>query len=245
MAFYIQSDRGRHETNVAFVPEEGISRERAWKTLRVCDLFLSASMGRPPATLDTDCNTPCASLEPVVDRESSTVPSQVSSAIFRICHVFERILVEVYSRRAVSLELAGSIPRQRREWTEALPRMLKIIGLDEPAAAQSYGISHRLGFGIVTLAYYYSIILLSRPFPTFKVYHYPKKTSHSQNASSSSSGELTTYVDACVNSAIKGIDVAHDIIFEEGMPNRQPLVINNVFISALCLGLAYLDDYDR
>src|SRR6202012_3008262 len=45
-----------HETNVAFVRKEGISRERAWKSLRVCDLFLSASMGRPPATSETVSN---------------------------------------------------------------------------------------------------------------------------------------------------------------------------------------------
>ena len=104
----------RHETNVAFVREEGMSRERAWKTLRVCDLFLSASMGRPPATSETDCNIPWASLDSAADRESSSVSSQVSSAIFRICDVFERILVEVYSTRAVTLELAGSISRQHR-----------------------------------------------------------------------------------------------------------------------------------
>lgn len=234
----------RHETNVAFVPQEGISRERAWKTLRVCDLFLSASMGRPPATSDTDCNIPWASPEQVDDRESSTVPSQVSSAIFRICHIFERILVEVYSRRAVSLELAGSISTQHREWTEALPSMLKIDGLDEPAAAWSSGISRRLGCGNVTMAYYYSIILLSRPFLTFKVCHNPKEVNHSEKTSSSNA-DLNTYADACVDSAIKGIDIAHEIVYEQNMPRRQPLVINDVFISALCLGLAYLDDYDR
>ncbi|TGO50564.1 hypothetical protein BOTNAR_0388g00060 [Botryotinia narcissicola] len=29
------------------------------------------------------------------------------------------------------------------------------------------------------------------------------------------------------------------------MPQRQPFIINNVFISVLCLGIAYLDDFDR
>ena len=234
----------RHETNVSFVPEEGISRERAWKTLRVCDLFLSASMGRPPATSDADCNIPWASLDPVADGESSTVSSQVYSAIFRICHIFERILTEVYSRRSVSLELAGSISRQHREWTEKLPRMLKVDGLDEPNAARVSGVSHRLGSGIVIMAYYYSIILLSRPFLTFKVCRYPKNATHGDKVSSSSA-DLITYADACVDSAIKGINVAHEIVFEEGVPRRQPVVINSVFISTLCLGLAYLDDYDR
>lgn len=39
--------------------------------------------------------------------------------------------------------------------------------------------------------------------------------------------------------------MVHATVFEQNMPRRQPLVINIVFISALCLGLAYLDDYDR
>ena len=96
----------RHEANVAFVKHEGISRERAWKSLRVCDLFLAASMGRPPATLEETCNIPSASLESSENRENSTVKAQVASAIFRICHLFERVLTEVYSKRAVSLELS-------------------------------------------------------------------------------------------------------------------------------------------
>jgi hypothetical protein len=232
----------RHETNILFIPEEGIARERAWKTLRVCDLFLSASMGRPPATSETDCSIPWASLQPAKDGESS-VSSQVSSAIFRICHVFERVLVEVYTRRAVSLELAGSISGQLKEWTEELPCMLKIDGLDESNQLRAPGLSHRLGSGIVTMAYYYSIILLTRPFLTFKVCHV-KKVNRS-GSRTPSHVNLNTYADACIDSAIKGIDIAHEIVFEENMPRRQPLVINSVFISALCLGLAYLDDYDR
>ena len=49
----------RHEANVVFGKEAAISRERAWKTLRACDLFLSASMGRPSTTSNIDCNIPC------------------------------------------------------------------------------------------------------------------------------------------------------------------------------------------
>ncbi|KAF7937942.1 uncharacterized protein EAE97_007738 [Botrytis byssoidea] len=234
----------RHETNVAFVPQEGISQERTWKTLRVCDLFFSASMGRPPATSDTDCNIPWTSVDQVAGRESQYVPSQVTSAILRICHVFERILIEVYSRRAVSLDLARSISRQHREWTEALPRMLKIDGLHESVATRSLGLSHRLGCGLVKIAYYYSIILLSRPILTFKVCHNAGKFSHGE-ASSSFNADFNTYADACVDSAIKGIDVAHETVYEQAMPQRQPFIINSVFISVLCLGLAYLDDFDQ
>ncbi|KAF7905863.1 hypothetical protein EAF00_000142 [Botryotinia globosa] len=127
----------RHETNLAFVPQEGISRERTWKTLRVCDLFLGASMGRPPATSDTNCNIPWTSVDQVASRESKG------------------------------------------------------------------------------------------------------EASYSFNA------EFNTYADACVDSAIKGIDVAHETVYEQAMPQHQPFIISSVFISVLCLELAYLDDFDR
>ena len=38
--------------------------------------------------------------------------------------------------------------------------------------------------------------------------------------------------------------MAYDVLQYDGMPNRLPLVINSVFISALSLGLAYFGDYD-
>ena len=230
-----------HETNAAFVREEGIFRERAWKSLRVCDLFLSASMGRPPATFEAVYNIPYTSPELNLDRESSNVASQCLSAIFRICDVFERILVEVYSKKAVTLEIARSISKKHRQWTEELPRTLKIDGLASSDVAQCSGMSPSHGSSVVTMAYYYSIILLTRPFLTFRV---SNKGSRSLE-NSSVKADLTTYADACVDAAIKGIDIAHSYIFVKNTSKRQPFVTNSVFLSAMCLGLAYLADYDQ
>jgi hypothetical protein len=52
-----------HETNAAFGGEQELYRERAWKSLRVCDLFLAASLGRPPATSETVTNIDWASMK--------------------------------------------------------------------------------------------------------------------------------------------------------------------------------------
>lgn len=72
----------RHETNSAFVYETGIARERAWKSLRICDLFLSSSMGRPPATSEADCIIPWSKLESLEENVESLGQFQVASAIF-------------------------------------------------------------------------------------------------------------------------------------------------------------------
>lgn len=237
----------RHETNSAFIREAGIERERAWKSLRVCDLFLSASMGRPPATSETDCNITGELFGPTKDRANSSVSCQVSSAIFRICLIFERILVEVYSKKAVSLSLASSISQQHRQWATELPSILKIDGLseDEPIG---HATTQKVGIRVVKIAYYHTIILLSRPFLSIHVGARQNQSQADRRNSASSPAipdSITTYADACVDSAIKSIDLAAEITGDAPMPKRQPITINSVFISALALGHAYLGDYDQ
>ena len=233
----------RHEANVVFGKEAAISRERAWKTLRVCDLFLSASMGRPSTTSNIDCNIPCRRHMRPDNEEHAEEYLRLDSAMTRICIIFERILSEVYTKHAVSLELAGSISAQHREWTTELPEMLRVDGLSRPDKRSAIDLTRILGSAIVVMAYYYSIILLTRPFLTFRVSSYIKTRSPWPEFPSESP-DVTTYSDACVDSAIKGIDIAHSVALINGMPKRLPLVINSVFISALSLGLAYFGDYD-
>lgn len=235
----------RHETNRAF---GDVARGRAWKSLRVCDLFLSASTGRPAATSEVDCNIPWSrdfnkSPDNIDSEQDSPLPSQEDSAIFRICLVFERILLEVFSRREVSLELARSISQQHRQWTEELPAMLKIDGFlgNEPSPRVNI---QKLGTHLVAMAYYYSIILLCRPFLSFHIGTRLKKMGNSQGPNADSDS-ISTYADACIDSAIHNIALAEDIVFDESMPNRQPIIINAVFISALSLGHASFGDYDQ
>lgn len=229
-----------HEANAAIAPEEGMCRERAWKSLRVCDLFLSASLGRPPATSETTCSIPWKSLDSTVSEESSRVKSQTSSAMFGVCNIIEQILVEVYSKKAITFEMAKSISSKHRQWAEALPQTLTIDCLEDTDDANYSG---KRGTRILKMAYYYSIILLTKPFLTFLVRSFKKDSQKQDN--SSIKADVITYADACVTSAMKGIDVAYDDILHHRAPRRQPLVSNSVFISALCLGLAYLGDYDQ
>ena len=226
----------RHEANVSFGAVTAKSRERAWKTLRICDLFLSASMGRPSITSRIDANIP-------IGYSSLTDPSdRLASAMTRICLIFERILSEVYTHHTISLELAASISEQHRVWTEALPEMLEADDLSAEEIAGPVELSKTLGSAIVVMAYHYSIILLTRPFLTFEVNRYIRK--EGRRAEKPGSGpNITIYSDACVTSAINGIRLAYDMLSYDKMPKRHSLIVNSVFISALVLGLAYFGDY--
>lgn len=233
----------RHETNCVFVHEAAIERARAWKSLRVCDLFLSASMGRPPATSENDCNIREASVSSIRDRASALASCQVSSAMFTICHIFERILVEVYAKREASLELAESISQLHRQWATKLPSILKIDGLskDHPNIDSQ---TRSMGSRTVTMAYYWSILLLSRPFLSIDVGAHQSGAIQKQTQDGISKS-ITIYADACVDTAVKATALASDIAFDDSMPRKQPLLIEVVLFSALALGHAYLGDYDQ
>jgi hypothetical protein len=167
----------------------------------------------------------------------------MASAIFRLCHIFERILNEVYLKKTLSLDLAASISEQHRAWTKQLPQMLRIDGLNTDEV-EVVAMARHLGSSIITMAYYYSIILLTRPFLIYRICSRPNANNASRKISSSIAS-VAAYAEACIDSAIKGIEVAYGAVFIDAMVKRQPLIINSVFISALCLGMAYLGDYDR
>ena len=226
----------RHEANISFGAQTAKSRERAWKTLRVCDLFLSASMGRPSITSRIDANVLSGTSYPIDAND------RLASAMTRICLIFERIISEVYAHRAVSLELATSISEQHRSWTEALPEMLEADGLSPDEVAGPVDLSKTLGCANVVMAYHYSIILLTRPFLTFGINSYIKKKGRWPDKPGAGPS-ITTYADACVTSAINGIAMARNVLRYDKMPKRLPLIVNSVFISALVIGLAYFGDY--
>lgn len=89
-----------------------LGRDRLWKSLRVLDLFLSTSMGRPPATSDVDCTVPYREL----DDEGQEI-FDLLNASAQIFLITEGIVVEVYSRRKVSYQLTEGISRQLRDWS--------------------------------------------------------------------------------------------------------------------------------
>jgi len=234
----------QHEANVTFEKEARLCRERAWKTLRFCDIFLSSSMGRPLTTSNLDCNGTWSPPMHADDQARSDMFARGSSApMQQLCLIFERILSEVYSKRTVSLELATSISKQHRNWTTELPQMLMVDDLPGSVPYHGLELTRFLGSANLIMAYYWSIILLTRPFLTFRVSSCINNKGHWQDQGKHSP-DITTYSDACITSAIKSISMAHEVVVYNGTPKRLPLVINSVFMSALSLGLAYFGDYD-
>ncbi|KAH7166711.1 hypothetical protein DER46DRAFT_504416 [Fusarium sp. MPI-SDFR-AT-0072] len=145
----------RTEVNARFGPDIHRQRDRLWKSIRVVDLFLSSSMGRPPATSDVDCTVPYQSPDENVEE-----PVDLLNASVQIFLVLEGVVTEIYSRRKVSLQLTEGISLQLRDWSSRWLKQLKDIVANPEVQdrAQASGACQILA------TYYYAVMLVSRPF---------------------------------------------------------------------------------
>lgn len=233
----------RKDANALFIGREQRARERVWKSLRMMDLFLSASLGRPPATSDYDYDIRDELATSRNETEPPSTEKQLSIAVIALCRIFERILTDVYMKQVVSIQAAESISDQHRAWVRTLPVFLKsqTEKLSKATMEESLAAAHVFG------SYYWSIILLTRPFFVYRVAQFakskkdPSKTSDSRNGGS----RISLFADACVYSALRGLDVMDDLSRFSSLPRRLPFLINTVFNSAIVLGAAFFADYDN
>jgi len=233
----------RTDSNSLFAPEECRARARAWKTLRVLDIFTSVSLGRPPATVEPG-STHLWGGQP----SALSLEEQIECACVRLCHISERIIGEVYHRDTICVELVESISQHIREWATDFPALFE---MDDSAENEfdPATLPRRLCLSHLTGAYYYGIILLTKTFLVQEVHSLIQKRSTDSGINTDladpSSSPYATFVVPCISSAVKAIDIANYLTNYATLPKRIFLVVNNVFISALVLGLAYFGDYDR
>lgn len=233
----------RKDANALFCGRERRARERVWKSLRMIDLFLSASLGRPPATSDYDYHIRDDLFASGDPQRNTTPEQQLSVAVISLCRIFERILTDVYMKQVISINVADAISNQHRAWVRALPAVLKAQTerLSNKTMEDTLAAAHVFG------SYYWSIILLTRPFLVYRVAQYVKNKADPNAMADSAKGNsrIALFADACVYSALRGLDVVHDLGRFESLPRRLPFLINSVFNSAVVLGAAFFADYDN
>ena len=233
----------RRDANALFCARERRAREHVWRSLRMMDLFLSASLGRPPATSDFDHDSTVATEPPQLSPEE-----QLSTTVVSLCHIFERILTEVYMKQVVSLRVADTISNQHRTWVRNLPSFLQIDSQRLDDAQQTGG--NTLAAAHILGTYYWSIILLTRPFLIFRVSHHVHSNRESPSTTeaqtSSSTSRIALFADACVYSALRCLDLVDGLHSHHApLPRRLPFLINSVFNAAVVLGAAFFADYDN
>ncbi|TEA10213.1 Filamentous growth regulator 27 [Colletotrichum sidae] len=229
----------RTEINSRFVPDIQVQRDRLWKSLRVLDLFLSTSMGRPPATSDVDCTVPYRSTEDGSGQETFDILN-ASAQIFLIT---EGIVVEVYSRKKVSYQLTEGISRQLRDWSIRWLQRLKLVtsnplSEDDPSKVT--------GACQVLCSYYYAVILVSRPFLMYELH---KRLAEGSGATPSSRPGLVSgkskLADACIDAASFMVDILVGLVERGYLNGQMPLIVSWLFASSLILGVGLLGSFGR
>jgi len=189
---------------------------------------MSASLGRPPSTSET----------------RDTEGDEGYSTSNDLCNIFEKILNDVYSRRMISTEALNNIGAHHRRWASRMFRGLAEDNIQDAdvlvdTLLPNIGLLHIKG------AYYWSIILLTRPFLIESV------TLHLRKAISRTSEPFkqcinnNVLVNACVDSAIRVVELNKKLLDCRALPKRLPFIVNSVFIAALVLGFAHWGDLDQ
>lgn len=206
----------RTEVNHRFGEEQHHQRDRLWKSLRIVDLFLSTSMGRPPCTSDVDCTVPYRQ----VDDEGREL-FDILNASVQIFLILEGIVLEVYTRRKITPQLTEGISRQLRDFSVRwLDQMKRIVSCpNESSLADVSGACQ------VLASYYYAVMLVTRPFLMYELY---RRLSPEPAAVYGRAGLVSgksKLADACIDAASMMVDQISDLIEKGSVSGRRPILV--------------------
>lgn len=148
--------------------------------------------------------------------------AQILDASVQIFMIIERVVVEVYSRKRISLRIANYVSRQLKTWAsnwleplhEATSRAN--LGSSSPEAA--------IGACSTLCSYYYGIMLLTRPFLIYELYEY-MGASLKGGGTQVEHEEKRKYADAALDAASSFVDTLQTVIQTGKMPRRMPLIV--------------------
>ncbi|KAH6959383.1 hypothetical protein DER45DRAFT_259379 [Fusarium avenaceum] len=226
----------RTEVNARFGPDIHRQRDRLWKSLRVVDLFLSTSMGRPPATSDVDCTVPYQSPD-----ENLEEPLDLLNASVQIFLVLEGVVTEIYSRRKISLQLTEGISLQLRDWSSRWLKQLK----DMVANPEVHDRAQASGACQILATYYYAVMLVSRPFLMYELCRRLSDSSVASNGRPALTSGKSKLADACIDAASLMVDPILDLIQRGVLVGHVPILVSWLFASSLVLGIGLLGGFGR
>ncbi|KAG8534066.1 uncharacterized protein KY384_000909 [Bacidia gigantensis] len=153
----------RSETATIFSEDEKVARRRLWRSLFVLDRFLAVALGRPVAIAEEDSSGDAIPSSGFAIHDfPSSQPHHLCAtgmdATIRSCHLMGMILRRVYYRRKVSIVETQSLAGLCRQWPEKLSPDLHWRQASPESPRQAIAILH------CNLAYWHSIIILTRPF---------------------------------------------------------------------------------
>ncbi|KAH6647130.1 fungal-specific transcription factor domain-containing protein [Truncatella angustata] len=228
----------RTEVNSRFGLDIHKHRDRLWKTVRIVDLFLSISMGRPPATADVDCTVPYREN----DSNGHEIFDLLNSSV-QVLLIIESIVIEVFSRKKISLQLTEGISRQLRGWSNRWLAELKRIAGAPPGQEDEVRI---VGACHVLCSYYYAVMLVSRPFLMYEmVKRLPESPLRFETTRDSGSTGRSKLANASIDAGSLMIESISDLIHMGVLDGCMPLIVSWLFAASLVVGVGLLGDFGR
>ncbi|KAF5596424.1 transcriptional activator Mut3p [Fusarium subglutinans] len=222
----------RHDIASLFSANESRAREQLWKGIRILDLFMSASLGRPPSTSEL----------------RDTTNPQNYSACNDLSMIFELILTDVYAKRMISPEILERISKHLRRWTAQCGEGLAVDGIEQDDLIRDQNGEEQPNIGLIHLKLtgHWTVMLLSLPFLHKAVsQHVEDNEQSAQGTAKRSSSANQVLVHSCLESAVRTVDLLQTLVRTGTIPKRLPIVGNSAFVSGLVLGAAIFGDFDN
>lgn len=155
-----------------------------------------------------------------VDQDSHT---QFLDASVQIFMIIERLVVEVYSRKRISLRIANYVSRQLKTWASTWLAPLHFATSRSHLSSSSTPVA-AIGACSILCTYYYGIMLLTRPFLIYELYEY-MGASLKDGGTQVEHEEKRKYADAALDAASSFVDTLQTVIQTDKMPRRMPLIV--------------------
>ncbi|SMQ53578.1 unnamed protein product [Zymoseptoria tritici ST99CH_3D7] len=220
----------RTEVNASFGASKHATRDRIWKTLRVVDMLISNILGRPPSASDVDCTVKYSAVD-------ISLPYHILDSSVQIFMIIERVVVEVYSRKRISIRIAKYVSQQMRAWASKWLRILVDATCHE--SQNTHGRDTVVGACQILCSYYYCIMLLTRPFLIYDLYEC-LGASLKAHGTQAENEEKRKFSDAALEAAASFVETLRDVIAAGKMPLRMPLIVSWLFTTSLVLAVGVL-----
>ena len=139
-------------------------------------------------------------------------------ASVQIFMIIERVVVEVYSRKRISLRIASYVSHQLKGWAANWLSPLNNVILG--SASNTKARQTVVGACQTLCSYYYGIMLLTRPFLIYELYEY---LGASMRTSSTRSDHLEKekFADAALDAAVAFVDTLDRVVTTKKLPRSR------------------------
>lgn len=196
-----------------------------WKSVRLLDLIVSSTFGRPSATCTHHSEVEFDKYTQDDLSESSSISFLALDESVKVFLIVEKIKGEIYQNRRFSIPLAEALSSQLREWSARLPNKLQ-----EFTATQEHSDSQGelLAKSSVAFSYYYAMILLMRPFLVVHIKSRLKLMDSGflgQCHDSSAARKVMKFAHACLDSAIYMLELMSKLLGSGSLFKNMPIMM--------------------